>query len=252
MQNYPFTLSEPDVSVISHALSEHGIVFLPGYLDHAKVIAVKKEALRLLADHPPGTQALSSYPDGNGIRVERQQVSIHCAQLANVFDQPWMREVVKAFFGTQPYVFNYDLNIALDVAGAEYLAHQVHYDRMHQLKFFLYLTDTSIANGAFHCLPGSHYHAKKVQRHNRRRLRLPTSLETRLRTPEFTTGLIPVEGCAGSLMIIDSDIAHCGTKVLQGQRLSVRSRSYHPAYLARWTEISRNPTPHRSHPGNTF
>ena len=237
MRDYPFIFLEPDVGAIGKALSKYGIAVLPGYLDNIEVAAAEREARRLLADHPCYAQALSSYPDGNGIRVERERASIDCTQLGNVFDRLWMREVAKIFFGVQPYVFNHDLNIVLDVIGTEHAAHRVHYDRMHQLKFFLYLTDTSVTNGAFHCLPGSHYHAKKVQRDNRCRLQLPPSSETRLCAPEFTTGLIPVEGSAGSLMVIDSDVAHCGAKILCGQRLSVRSRSYHPAYLARWSSM---------------
>jgi ectoine hydroxylase-related dioxygenase (phytanoyl-CoA dioxygenase family) len=146
-----------------------------------------------------------------------------------------MREVADIFFADQPYVFNHDLMIMRDVVGTEHLAHQVHYDRMPQLKFFLYLTDTSVANGAFRCLPGSHRHAKGLQWQNRRRLTLPASAETRLSAPELTSGLTPVEGPAGSLMVIDSDIAHRGSPIERGHRLSVRCRSYHPAYLTRWT-----------------
>jgi hypothetical protein len=243
MQKYPFECIGADASTVANALSEYGIAFMSEYLNNInKVAAVEAEALRLLNDHPHYAQALSNYPDGNGFRVERERVSADCAQLSGVFDQPWMREVAKTFFGPQPYVFNHDLMIVLDAVGIKHLAHQVHYDRMPQLKFFLYLTDTSVANGAFHCLPGSHHHAKKIQQENRCRLQLPSSPETRLRTPEFTSGLIPVEGRAGSLMIIDSDIAHRGTEIRRGHRLSVRCRSYHPAYLTRWTQTYREGT----------
>ena len=75
---------------------------------------------------------------------------------------------------------------------------------------------------------------QKIQHENRRRLQLPSSPETRLHIPELTTGLIPVEGRAGSLMVIDTDIAHRGTRIRRGHRLSVRCLSYHPAYLTRW------------------
>lgn len=242
MDKYPFEFMGPHVSAITEALSEYGIAVLPEYLGNHEVTAIAEHVRRLLNNHPRYAQPLNSYPDGNGIRVERERVSIEDAQLASVFDQPWMRQVAETFFGPQPYVFNHDLMIVLDVVGTEHLAQQVHYDRMPQLKFFLYLTDTSVTNGAFHCLPGSHHHAKKIQQENRRRLRLPSSAETRLRTPELTTGLIPVEGRAGNLMVIDSDIAHRGTQIRRGQRLSVRCRSYHPAYLTRWSQTATNTT----------
>jgi hypothetical protein len=243
MGKYPFEFMELDASAVTNALWEYGIAVLPEYLDNIdEVAAIEEEARRLLNDHPDYAQALSSYPDGNGIRVERERAGVDCAELGGVFNQPWMREVAKNFFDTQPYVFNHDLMIVLDVVGTEHLAHQPHYDRMPQLKFFLYLTDTFIANGAFQCMPGSHHHAKNIQHENRRQLQLPSSSETRLHAPEFTTGLIPVEGRAGSLMVVDSDIAHRGTPIRRGHRLSVRCRSYHPAYLTRWTQTYRTTT----------
>ena len=236
MGKHPFEVMDADVRVIVDVLSEYGIAVLPEYLGNVdQVVAAEAEARRLLSDRPDYAQVLGNYPDGNGIRVERERASVDCAQLSGVFDQPWMRAVAKNFFGAQPYIFNHDLMVVLDVVGTEHLAHQVHYDRMPQLKFFLYLTDTFITNGAFHCLPGSHHHAKKMQHENRRRLQLPSSPETRLHAPELTIGLIPVEGRAGSLMVIDSDIAHRGTRIRRGHRLSVRCRSYHPAYLTRWS-----------------
>lgn len=188
MRKYPFEFMEPDASTVTSALSEYGIAFLPGYLDDInKVVAVEKEARGFLNHYPDYAQALSSYPDGNGIRVERERVGVDCAQLSGVFDQLWMREVAKTFFGAQPYVFNHDLMIVLDVVGTEHLAHQVHYDRMPQLKFFLYLTDTSVTNGAFRCLPGSHHHVKRIQQENRYRLSC-----LRLRRPACTLRSSPV------------------------------------------------------------
>ncbi|WP_067812791.1 phytanoyl-CoA dioxygenase family protein [Actinomadura kijaniata] len=235
MTGHPFELTGPDPDAVTKALAEHGIALLPRYLDDAgELSAAEHEAREALHAHPDHAQALSSYPDGNGIRVERARAAADHPALASVFERPWMRRVAELFFGGEPYVFNHDLMIVMDVVGTEHLAHRVHYDRMPQLKFFLYLTDTTADNGAFHCLPGSHRHAKELQRDNRRRLVLPASAETRLETPEFTTGQIPVEGPAGTLLVIDSDLAHRGSPIRRGHRLTTRSRSYHPAYLSRW------------------
>ncbi|MGW0819773.1 phytanoyl-CoA dioxygenase family protein [Streptomyces sp. NPDC002845] len=231
----PFEVAVVDAGAVSRAVSEHGLAFLPGYLGGAEVVAaVAGEASAVLDRQPGHARQLSSYPEGDGIRLERARAVADCARLAEVFEAEWMRGVAEEFFGREPYVFNHDLMVVRDVVGTEHLGQQMHYDRMPQLKFFLYLTDTTTANGAFRCLPGSQGHAKALQRENRRRLTLPDSRQTRLPEPEFTTGLVPVEGPAGSLIVIDSDIAHRGAPVERGHRLSVRSRSYHPAYLNRW------------------
>jgi hypothetical protein len=98
MQKYPFECMGTDASTVANALLEYGIALMPEYLNNInEVTAVEEEALRLLNDRPHYAQALSSYPNGNGIRVERERASSDCAQLSGVFDQPWMREVAKTF-----------------------------------------------------------------------------------------------------------------------------------------------------------
>jgi hypothetical protein len=235
VEKHPFQLDASNPVAVGRALCDHGIALLPGWLrDPNRCSTLAREAEQFLDWRPCYAQVLGSYPDGNGIRVERERAATDAPGLHALFDQSWMRQVAASFFGSQPYVFNHDLMIVRDMVGTQHLAHQVHYDRMPQLKYFLYLTDTTVANGAFHCLPGSHRRAKEAQRANRAALRLPASLETRVPPAELDGELVPVEGESGTLLVFDSDIAHRGAPLSKGHRLSVRSRSYHPAYLTRW------------------
>jgi hypothetical protein len=216
------TTLEPDV--ITGALASSGIVTIPGFLEVDDLVA---ESNRLLDDAPDDVEELG-YSKGKGTRIERDRLAGTHPALYEAFDQDWMRAVAKGFFGSAPYSFNHDVIVVRDVVGTEHAARRPHYDRTPNLKFFVYLTDTTERTGAFCCLPGSHLHGKQAQAGNRAAGRLPAQADTRVLPEELTTGLVPVEGAAGTLLVIDSDIVHLCAPVRERYRLAVRSRSYDP------------------------
>jgi len=215
---------EPDA--VNAALAGYGIVTIPGYLRPDEVAALVAESERLL-DDDADVEALG-YSKGRGVRVERARLAATHPGLHDAFDADWMRAVAQAFFDGRPYAFNHDVIAVRDVVGTDHAARTPHYDRTPNLKFFAYLTDTTRATGAFCCLPGSHRYGKQAQRDNRAAGRLPAQADTRVLPQELTSGLIPVEGAAGTLLVVDSDIVHLGAPVQQRHRLAVRSRSYDP------------------------
>lgn len=88
---------------------------------------------------------------------------------------------------------------------------RVHYDRIHALKAFLYLTDTDIGNGALELVPGS------VTRGRTRRL---AGLGAGIAVVDLpiTDGHggevpLPVVGPAGTLIIFDTDCLHRGGRL---------------------------------------
>jgi hypothetical protein len=224
MNQTPIVNTDP--ATICAALARDGIVVLPGWLRPDAVAEMTADAERLLDADSPDAEVLG-YSKGKGVRVERSTLGGYPA-LAGTFDTPWMREVAAGFFGEEPYAFNHDVIVVRDVVGTEHAARKPHYDRTPNLKFFLYLVDTGRDNGAFCCRPGSQVYGKQAQAANRAARRLPAQAETRVLPDELTQELEPVEGVAGTLMVIDSDIVHLGAPVLSGYRLAVRSRSYDP------------------------
>ncbi len=224
--NLPMAV-DTEPAAICAAVAESGIVVLPGWLSPEGVTEVTADADRLL-DAEPDHAELLGYSKGKGVRAQRARLRDYPA-LAAAFDAEWMREVAAGFFGAEPYAYNHDVIVVRDVVGTEHAARRPHYDRTPNLKFFLYLVDTSERNGAFCCRPGSHLFGKRAQAANRAARRLPAQADTRVLPDELTEGLRPVEGVAGTLMVIDSDIVHRGAPVLDGYRLAARSRSYDPA-----------------------
>lgn len=223
-----FTVSAEPSEVLA-ALAEHGIARIPSWVaatDNARLVPTVDRLLEV----PPAGATRLDYPGGCGVRVERDSLRDGFPALHTLFDGPWMRELAAAFFGTEPHVFNHDVIAVLDLPGTSHAAQQPHYDRMPNLKFFLYLTDTDESTGAFRCVPGTHRFAKGAQRANRLALVLPLQHETRVLPESVPQRTRPVVGCAGTLLVIDSDIVHEGGKVASGRRLAVRARSFHPAY----------------------
>ncbi|TWP48486.1 phytanoyl-CoA dioxygenase family protein [Lentzea tibetensis] len=228
-----FTVAAEQADVLA-AVVEHGIARVPGYLSPAENARLVADVERFL-EAPPERAKRLDYSGGAGVRAEREFVRAGFPVLDEVFDRPWMREVAAAFFGDEPHLFNHDVIAVLDLPGTVHAAHHPHYDRMPNLKFFLYLTDVDESTGAFRCVPGSHGYAKAAQRENRLAGVLPGQDETRVLPDSVPQDTRPVDGPAGTLLVIDSDLVHEGGKVAHGRRLAVRGRSFHPAYADGWS-----------------
>lgn len=225
----PYAKPGSDPSGLAAALAEAGIVVMPEWLDSSQVRVVYQEAKDLLSGHLANARDIG-YSTGQGFRILRDCLKPDLPELASAFSQRWMEEVARRHFRNGPFAFNHDVIAVRDIVGTEHEARTPHYDRTPNLKFFTYLTDTCVENGAFCCVPGSQGFAKQVQADNRVRLTLPSQSSTRTVPDALLDGMIPIEASAGTLLIIDSDIVHKGASVSSGERVAVRSRSYHPAY----------------------
>lgn len=225
----PAAKPDSDPARLAALLAETGIVVMPGWLDTDTVRAVSREVKDLLAGRLAAAKDIG-YSTGQGVRTVRDGLTPDFPELARAFSERWMDDVARGHFDGLPYAFNHDVIAVRDIVGTEHEARVPHYDRTPNLKFFAYLTDTRVENGAFCCVPGSQGFAKRVQAGNRAARTLPAQSDTRILPNELVRGMVPVEAPAGTLLIIDSDIVHKGASVLSGERLAVRSRSYDPAY----------------------
>lgn len=229
MLNIPTLKDAPTQRQVVEILSTAGIVVLPGWMDSSRLKAIQEEVATLLYGQAESAESLD-YSTGRAVRIETSKMPNFYRALRREFGLPWMRETARLFFRGESYAFNYDMIAVRDIVGTDHAARRPHYDRTPNLKFFAYLTDTTEETGAFCCVPGSHNFAKEVQAENRAIRRLPQQNDTRILPESMTEGLLPVEAPAGSLLVIDSDIVHCGAPVRSGHRVAVRSRSYDPIY----------------------
>ncbi len=235
--HYPFTVAvapgeAPDPAAVAVALGAYGLAHLPAAVRPGEVAALRRTCLRLLDAPPPGAEPMP-YGNGTGWRAERAALAGDAPGLVAAFDRPWMASVAGAFFAGRPHLFNHDLIAVRDVVGTRHAAHRPHYDRMPNLKQFLYLTDTTARTGPWSAGRGRTPSHAAARRPTAAAGTLPAQDDTRVLPPDLL-GTTPVEGPAGTLLVIDSDVVHRAGTVRRGHRLVVRSRSYEPVYLSRW------------------
>lgn len=186
-----------------------------------------------LIQHPPRSTAWMTYPGGTEVKLTRSEISGRSPELYSFFSQEWMHCVASILFAENTFAYNHDVICVVDTEQTTHAAKVPHYDRTPNLKFFLYLTDVTDADGPFTCFPGTHRWAKTAQAENREARMLPTQMDTR----ELPAHLLsrdpqPIVGPAGTMIVVDSDTVHFGGVVSQGHlRKAVRSRSYLVDYV---------------------
>tara|TARA_A100001015_G_scaffold316221_1_gene429937 strand:+ start:1354 stop:1992 length:639 start_codon:yes stop_codon:yes gene_type:complete len=111
-----------------------------------------------------------------------------------------------------------------DISRNNYL----HFDRLRCLKVLVYLQDVDEDNGPFSIVPKSHIKGAELRRsfsklndYEEKKNRIDIDY------PEIKYDLKKIIGPAGTTIIFDSDIFHCGGNVSQGrERLVIRSHWY--------------------------
>jgi ectoine hydroxylase-related dioxygenase (phytanoyl-CoA dioxygenase family) len=96
---------------------------------------------------------------------------------------------------------------------------------LHTLKFFVYLNDVSVENGAFTCVPGSHRETVLLRKQHGNAVTLDNRRITRQLPLEKFAAPEPVEGEAGTLIVFDTDAWHRAGTVSSGHRLVMRGHT---------------------------
>lgn len=104
----------------------------------------------------------------------------------------------------------------------------VHFDRLRSLKALMYLTDVKNDCGPFSLVPGSHIKGAEMRRsfaglkdYEEKKNRIDIDY------PDLPYTLKNICGDAGTVILFDSDIFHCGGNITDGnRRLVIRSHWY--------------------------
>jgi ectoine hydroxylase-related dioxygenase (phytanoyl-CoA dioxygenase family) len=143
-----------------------------------------------------------------------------------------MRRIADACFGDSPYQFNHQIFVHRTDRTMSPPSGELHFDVTRMLKFWLYLSDGTQANGAMRAAPGSNLWLKHVRREYSDRL-IPKS-QIRNTVDESALRAIHLVGPPGTLFIFDTDVAHGASPVAQGgQRRIMRSHCTEDLFASR-------------------
>ena len=210
-----------EVEAIYATLIEQGIAIIPEFVDAETLSELNKEFVSII-DHGRnlGFNVIER-DEAVTVAIVRNRLSVHdYPTTSDVFSSQLMVDIASAYYGGEKFALNHQIYANLNKGTKEALADLPfvpHLDKIHTLKFFIYLTDTTAENGAMGVVLASH--------HTNREHRL-RCLETNsdFRTVNNLVGgaeTRPAEAPAGTLLIFETDITHTAGHVLPGRERRV-------------------------------
>ncbi len=204
-------------------LNQQGVLVVDGYLNRKEISALNAEFEQFIhSDIETAYLKKLDYSAGKGRKLFLRNLDAKSMSY-RVFSSDFFKEVADAYL-LEEFDFNKEIFLVEDISTSEHVAQQLHYDIARTLKFFIYLEDTTVENGAFCCVPGSQKWTSKMRENHSYEI-LPGNREfTRKLTDEFGEA-IPIEGKAGTLIIFDTDVFHKAGKVSKGRRRVMRGHT---------------------------
>ncbi len=223
-KTYPFTLDkQASVDEVVCALQKWGVVHIPGYLDANEIEGLQSEFDRILEQNESWVYPIE-YPSGKGSNVVREDIAQgRFPFTSRIFGSEFMAEITEKYLDC-PHKFNSDIYVVKDLPGPPQNVNQLHFDKRTTFKFFMYITDTTVQNGAFQCVPETHPFSHSVLEKHRQLGTSVKEMPTR-DLPEDTPEPTPIEGAAGTLIIFTTDTFHRAGFVLEGERRVMRAHS---------------------------
>ncbi len=213
-----------NTKLILKKLRKYGVIIIDDFIN-------KEKTLNLLHDFESiyvcneGWAKITDYSKGRCCRVNRLEMNEEkYPTTSEIFGSVWMKEICESYLGNKS-ILNHDIFLVHDVPNSLHVAQDLHHDKIPTLKFFIYLTDTTVENGSFYCVPGSHKMTKLSQKTNRKHSITPDIESTRDIAKNMIANQIPVEGKAGTLIIFDTDVFHRAGRVSSGERFVMRGHS---------------------------
>lgn len=152
--------------------------------------------------------------NGEVVRLFREKQAGVFPAINKVYSSEYMNKVAAGYYGENPYCLNREVFLTHEIPHPSPIL-PWHFDRIHYLKFYIYLKQVTVADGAFECVPGSHregyYRASYCLLRGLNIDELPAEQDE-----EDIINAVPIEGNAGDLIVFDTDLIHRGGIVSPG------------------------------------
>lgn len=222
---------------INKGLNENGFYVLDSYLEKSEVENLLVEFEELISKDHVGAQ-LTPYSEGKCVRIFKHEYEkAKFPKTTELFYNESFERISAEYLQEAPNL-NETIFAVKDVVGSKHIANDLHYDVLKTLKFFVYLTDTTVKNGAFTCVPGSHKRTLEYRKEKGDEISFDNRYLSRELDVDDFPPEIPIEGKAGTLIIFDTDVWHRAGIVSEGDRKVMRGHTRPLSRLDKNAEIS--------------
>jgi ectoine hydroxylase-related dioxygenase (phytanoyl-CoA dioxygenase family) len=235
---FEFTGTETDVDETIKRIKKYGFAIIRNYVsgsllesfaaDHSAAFATQTK------QGSDFVKAQHHDKHGDVVRLNRIAMKDEYRSIHSIFSTPYMDAVSERYFRPHTYQLNREIFLTHEVPHEKSIF-PWHFDRIHYLKFYIYVTDTTAENGAFEYEVGSHRDA--FFRFNYYSL-LGESVEglPYIIPDEDVIHPHVLEGKAGDLIVFDAGGIHKGgivspgkvRKVARGHTNVIPFRGYDP------------------------
>jgi hypothetical protein len=223
--------ARPDLDVLIKTLRKDGVVAVPNYWPAGQSADARREMDRLLADYPAAVQIYSNGSDKRMYGVESAS-----RRLMDFHADPFLRHFGELACGLDIYNFA-TLGARIEATGGNSGSG----DGWHrdaegfQFKAILYLSDTSMQNGPFQYLTGSHTIWRAVVDTmtagltDPQQTRFTETEVARLAARGIEQRAFP--GHAGTLLLVNTAGIHRGMPLKGGERYALTNYYYHRIHV---------------------
>ncbi len=192
-------------------LCAEGAVVVPSFFGEADLARMRQEFERLVNTNPPNPQAVKE----NAVKISTARIH-ESVLFCNLAFEPNLLALVQYYWG-KPVVLTGSAGLRYEPALLEdHGSNQWHHDgKRKQTTIFIFLTDVPADGQCTKFVPGSH----RVFYHDITQSRLAPAQALKYGTP------VSCAGPAGSIAVIDTNVAHRATRNL-GPRRDVWTYTY--------------------------
>lgn len=155
--------------------------------------------------------------------------------LYGLFSNQIIIEIAKQYF-EESFHFDHKVYLSSNLGVAKSIMEVpfvMHWDVTHSLQFYIYLDQTDSDNGAFTCIPGGHIERRKERERELSRADVAYA-DIKNTFVCNSDEVVSVDGLAGTLFFIDSDIPHAAGWVKGGNKRRLLRNTLHT-----WKEVKR-------------
>lgn len=225
----------------------YGVCVIDSFLPDERVDAIRKDIETLYQDagnlSGVHTHADLDYQRALNVNFEAIDRS-HIPAIEELVAEPDFESVVREYYEENDVHYPSNLFIARsfgtenspDGVIEDGPPYALHYDKQNKFKYFFYLTDVTVDDGATHFAPGLHHEVKQ-----RRLAEIDRGLdvsELNNTIEDVEEEIIPAVGDAGTLLVFDTDVPHHAGGLAEGhEREVLRIDSYSPAHSGMQRDI---------------